>query len=196
MSAILERLTLVLNRNWQPVNIATVARSLVKVWNETARIVDPDDFQLYCWNDWASLEPKSAGEIIRAGTLELRIPEVVVLSRFDRVAEQSVSFSRRNLYKRDKFTCQYCGSQPGPSELTVDHVVPRSHGGETSWENCVLACVDCNAGKANRTPDQAKMPLKRQPTRPKWGPLFADSQRRIESWSKFVSEAYWQVELE
>jgi 5-methylcytosine-specific restriction endonuclease McrA len=195
MNAILERPTLVLNRNWQPVNIASVARSLVKVWNEAARIVDPNDYQLYEWSDWVNLRPADESEVIRTGSLSLRVPEVVVLTRFDRVAEQAVSFSRRNLYKRDKFTCQYCGGQPGPAELTVDHVVPRSHNGETSWLNCVLACVDCNARKANRTPEQAKMPLKREPIRPSWGPLFAESQLRIESWSKFVSEAYWQVEL-
>ncbi|MFP6673679.1 MAG: HNH endonuclease [Pirellulaceae bacterium] len=194
-AAVLERPALVLNRNWQPVNIASVARALVKVWNQTARFVDPDDFQLYDWSDWATLEPRSTSEVIRTGSLVLRIPEVVVLTRFDRVAEQAVSFSRRNLYKRDKFTCQYCGAQPGPAELTVDHVIPRSKGGETSWENCVLACVDCNSHKANRTPAEAKMPLKRRPNRPRWGPLFADHQRSIESWAKFVSEAYWQVEL-
>jgi 5-methylcytosine-specific restriction endonuclease McrA len=106
-----------------------------------------------------------------------------------------VIFSRRNIFKRDHYTCQYCGAQPGSEELTVDHVVPRSQGGVSSWENCVLACVACNKRKADRTPEQARMRVRKQPVRPTWKPLYADHQVRIESWSKFISEAYWNVTL-
>ena len=74
----------------------------------------------------------------------------------------AVTFSRRNIFKRDRYVCQYCGSQPGSEELTIDHVVPRSQGGVSSWTNCVLACMTCNKRKADRTPEQAGMML-RQP---------------------------------
>ncbi len=86
--------------------------------------------------------------------------------------------------------------QPGTDELTIDHVVPRSRGGASSWENCVLACVSCNKRKADRTPEQARMHLRKKPVRPAWKPLYADHGLRLESWSKFISEAYWVVELE
>jgi 5-methylcytosine-specific restriction endonuclease McrA len=194
-AAVLERPTLVLNRNWQPVGISTVARSLVKVWNGAARIVDPDDYRLYTWQDWADLIPHDDEPFILTSRRKLKVPEVVTLSHYDRVPANVVTFSRRNVFKRDRFTCQYCGAQPGSEELTIDHVVPRSHGGATTWENCVLACIECNAKKANRTPEQASMPLHRRPTRPQWRPLYASRGVRVDSWARFISEAYWTVEL-
>jgi len=197
VAGVLNRPTLVLNRNWQPVGVATVAKSLVKVWNDTARIVDPVDYQQYAWSDWAALTPRESEPFIRTGRLSrLRVPEVVTLTNYDRVPINAVTFSRRNVFKRDRFTCQYCGRQPGGEELTIDHVVPRAQGGTSSWENCVLACVECNTRKADRTPKQARMQLRSEPRRPMWKPLFATFGARIDSWSKFVSEAYWNVELE
>jgi 5-methylcytosine-specific restriction endonuclease McrA len=86
--------------------------------------------------------------------------------------------------------------QPGVDEPTIDHIVPRSQGGTSIWENCVLACVTCNKRKADRTPQQAGLKLRQAPVRPMWKPLYARHMVRIESWSKFVSEAYWNVKLE
>jgi 5-methylcytosine-specific restriction endonuclease McrA len=192
----LNRPTLVLNRNWQPVNVAPVARALVLVWNESARVVDPHDYQLYGWADWSALIPRDGEAFIQAIRLRLRVPEVVVLSGYDRLPSAAVSFSRRNIFKRDRYTCQYCGEQPGGEELTIDHVVPRSQGGQSTWDNCVLACVACNKRKADRTPQEAGMKLRGQPARPRWTPMYARESIRIASWSKFISEAYWNVELE
>jgi 5-methylcytosine-specific restriction endonuclease McrA len=196
MTAVLERPTLVLNRNWQPVGVATVARALIKVWNESAVIVDPADFQTYSWDDWARLEPRNGDPSIRTQKMELRVPEVVIMTGYDKVPSYVVTFSRRNLFKRDGYTCQYCGCRPGSEELTIDHVVPRAQGGTSTWDNCVLACVRCNARKADRTPSEARMPLRRDPFRPAWRPVFASRGVRIDSWTKFLSEAWWNVELE
>ncbi len=193
---VLQRPTLVLNRNWQPVNVATVARALVLLWNESARAVDPADYRTYAWEDWSRLRPREGERFIQAVQFRLRVPEVITLSDYDRLPAASVTFSRRNIFKRDRFTCQYCGDQPGSEELTLDHVVPRAQGGESRWDNCVLACMECNRRKADRTPEQAGMRLKHKPVRPTWSPLYAFRDVRIESWSKFVSEAYWNVELE
>jgi len=195
-ASILQRPTLVLNRNWQPVNVATVARVLVMLWNETARVVDPTDYQQYGWSEWSKVVPQGDEPFIRAVAFRLRVPEVVTLTGYDRVPSSAVTFSRRNIFKRDRYTCQYCGIQPGSGELTLDHVVPRSHGGQSTWENCVLACVECNKRKADRTPDQASMRLRTRPVRPHWRPIYASHEVRIESWTKFISEAYWSVELE
>lgn len=195
IAPVLESPTLVLNRNWQPVNIARVARALVMVWNDTARIVDPESYQLFDWEEWAKLEPVE-DRYIQAVSQRIRVPEVITLSAFDRVPSSSVTFSRRNIFKRDRYTCQYCHEQPAPEQLTIDHVVPRSHGGKSSWENCVLACVDCNHSKADRTPEQAGMVLRKQPVRPEWNPCFSQHNARRQSWSKFLSEAYWNTELE
>jgi 5-methylcytosine-specific restriction endonuclease McrA len=195
-ASVLDRPTLVLNRNWQPVSVAPVARALTMLWNGSAHVVDPDNFRLYTWTDWAALAPREGEPFLQAVRFRLRVPEVLTLTRYDRPRESVVAFSRRNIFKRDHSTCQYCGARPGSEELTIDHVVPRSQGGASTWENCVLACVPCNARKANRTPDQARMKLRRAPFRPTWKPLYAASGIRIESWAKFLSEAYWNVTLE
>jgi 5-methylcytosine-specific restriction endonuclease McrA len=194
--SVLERPTLVLNRSWQPVSVATVARSLTMLWNATAYVVDPDDFQLYTWADWARLAIRDGEPFVQAVKFRMRVPEVLTLKRHDRPRESVVTFSRRNIFKRDHSTCQYCGGRPGSAELTIDHVIPRAQGGLSTWENCALACVACNAKKANRTPEQAHMKLRRTPFRPSWKPIYATSGIRIESWSKFLSEAYWNVTLD
>lgn len=196
LSKVLCRPTLVLNRNWQPVNIASVARALTLVWNETARIVDPADYQLYDWHDWSRMNPGENEPVIRTVSQRLRVPEVIALIAFDRLPQSVVTFSRRNIFKRDRYTCQYCGRQPAPDELTIDHVLPRSQGGLSTWENCVLACVRCNHAKADRTPLQAKLKLRKTPVRPDWNPVYSQHAIRVESWSRFISQAYWDVELE
>jgi len=196
VAKVLERPTLVLNRNWQPVNVATVARSLVMLWNESARVVDPHDFRLYTWADWSQLKPSEDELFIRGVSLRLRVPEVITLTAYDRLPSASVAFSRRNVFKRDHFACQYCGVQPGAEELSIDHVIPRSQGGTSTWENCVLSGIACNKRKADRAPQHAGMKLRKQPARPRWKPIYAAHPIRIASWSKFISEAYWNVELE
>ncbi len=118
------------------------------------------------------------------------MPEVVALQHFDRLPLAAVAFSRRNVAKRDHFTCQYCGAQPGVGDLTIDHILPRAQGGTSSWTNCVAACASCNARKADRTPDQAGMRLRKAPARPEWKPLYAlqglAHAFHLESWGKFL----------
>ncbi|MBT4864848.1 MAG: HNH endonuclease [Planctomycetaceae bacterium] len=194
VAAVLERPTLVLNRNWQPVGVVPVTKALTKAWNDTARIVDPADYQQHTWDNWMQI-PAEGELFIQTRFTRLRVPEVITLTNYDRLPTNSVTFSRRNVFKRDRFTCQYCGVQPGSDELTIDHVVPRAQGGTSTWKNCVLACIACNGRKADRTPQQAKMPLRSQPERPLWRPLYSSRGVRIESWSRFVSESYWNVEL-
>jgi 5-methylcytosine-specific restriction endonuclease McrA len=195
-SPVLERPTLVLNRNWQPVRIATVARSLVLLWNEAAHVVDPVDYRLYNWTDWALLAPRDDEPAIRTVRYRLRVPEVLTLTRHDKPRQTAVTFSRRNVFKRDHATCQYCGARPGLEGLTIDHVIPRSRGGQTTWENCALACVGCNARKADRTPEQAGMRLRRTPARPAWKPLYDAATVRVASWARFLGEAHGAAPLD
>jgi 5-methylcytosine-specific restriction endonuclease McrA len=194
MTTTLQRPTLVLNRNWQAVGVATVSRSLQLVAAARARIVDPRDYSLYTWSDWSRLIPQPDEPAIQGVSFRIRAPEVISLTVYDGLPVSIVTFSRRNLFKRDRYTCQYCGERN--TEMTIDHVIPRSRGGTSTWENCVLACLPCNMRKADRTPSEARMPLRKSPVRPAWKPMYARSTKRIESWDKFLSEAYWTVELE
>ena len=109
---ILQCPTLVLNRNWQPIHVATVARAVIMLYSGTVRVVDPQDYQTYDWEDWARLRPADDEHCIRSVSHRLRVPEVVVLAQYDGLPGTTVPFSRRNIYKRDRYTCQYCGRQP------------------------------------------------------------------------------------
>jgi 5-methylcytosine-specific restriction endonuclease McrA len=179
----------VLNRNWQAIHVASVQRSLVMLCNGTARAVDTHDFQIYGWDDWLSLPVRPEHAVVRGVSFNIRAPEVITLSSFDRVPCGKVPFSKRNVFKRDRFTCQYCGRQPGAEELTIDHVLPRSQGGETSWENCVLACVDCNRRKADLSLKQTGMRLRTHPKMPVWRPLYTTRGSRLPSWATFLTDA-------
>jgi 5-methylcytosine-specific restriction endonuclease McrA len=183
---VLDQPTLVLNRQWQPVHVTTVARSLALLWNDGARVVDPEDYRLLSWDDWAQWAPEEGAPCIRSARLRLKVPEVICLAHYDRLPRTAVTFSRRNVAKRDHYTCQYCGAQPGAESITIDHVVPRSQGGTSSWTNCVAACEACNARKGDRTPDQARMRVRRRPVRPEWKPLYAAQGTRIASWARFL----------
>lgn len=191
----LQRPTLVLNKLWQPVSVQTVADALVKVWIGSARVVDPHDYAQYTWNDWTELRPTGDDPCIKLVGATIRVPEVVTLANYGKVPNATVAFSRKNLFTRDRWTCQYCGCRPGSQEITVDHIVPRAQGGTSCFENCVAACVRCNHRKADRTPKQAKMKLRTTPKVPRWGPTFHCG-IVLDSWEKFVSEMYWNVPLE
>ena len=111
VSQVLQRPTLVLNRSWQPVNVATVARALVMVWSDTARVVDPIDYQLYDWDHWSDIEPTGDQPFVQAVSQRIRVPEVITLTDFNRLPSTTVAFSRRNIFKRDRMTCQYCSKK-------------------------------------------------------------------------------------
>jgi len=189
---------LVLNRIYQPVHVTSVKRAFSLLYQGIAKAID-DQYRLYEFSDWAEL---SAAEHDSVGTINrrIRIPRVLVLSAYEHLPKGRVRFSRLNIYARDGDTCQYCGNKLARNELNLDHVIPRSQGGKTSWENVVCSCVPCNLRKGGRTPDQAHMTLLKRPLRPRWTPFFRGSARRVtyREWLPFLTLAeasYWNVEL-
>jgi 5-methylcytosine-specific restriction endonuclease McrA len=188
-SNLLERATLVLNRSWRPVHVTTVRRALCMVFRDAARIVSPDTFSTFTFTEWLEQPIQDEDVAIRSPSVRLAAPEVVLLRHYDRVPCHEAPFTRRNLFLRDEFTCQYCGRKCNSDHLSVDHVQPRSRGGSTSWENCVLACVGCNARKGDRTLKEVGFHLLRPPVRPRWSPyLNLRPSQRMESWSRFAPE--------
>jgi len=196
----LERPTLVLNRRWTAIQTKTVKDAIALVAKGSARIIDPETYEahdLLSWNDVSKAKEKFENSMIRSSSLALLPPEVIVLTDYEGLGERAVVFSRRNLFKRDRYTCQYCGVQPGPESLTIDHIHPKAKGGVSSWTNCVLACIDCNKRKADLTLEQAGMSLRKVPSKPSWKALAQISPRdRRESWAQFLSRTYWDSELE
>ena len=167
------------------------------VFKDLARIIGPENFTLHDFSSWADLSVPRDEPCLTSVSLRIKIPEVIVLHRCDRFLRPRVVFSRRNLFRRDHNTCQYCGKRYPTEDLSIDHVIPRSLGGHSSWTNCVVACLKCNARKGNRTLEQAHMTISRPPKEPPPQMAFTlHIGKRKASWEHFVSEAYWNVELE
>ncbi|MBK8978941.1 MAG: HNH endonuclease [Planctomycetes bacterium] len=194
---ILDSAALVLNRSWLAIATTTVREALAMMYTGTARAIRPETYEVHEFDSWASLAVPPDSPCVRTVTLRIRVPEVIVLSRLDRLPPRAVPFTRRNLFRRDRDTCQYCGAKPGRRNLSIDHVVPRSKGGESSWTNCVLACLRCNRRKADLTPREANMPLRKKPKAPPWEPTLGIPIGQFrQSWERFISERYWNVPLE
>ncbi len=180
---------LVLNKHWVPIATISARQALVLICRETAQVICPETYEICGLDRWIERsldEPDRAGSI-RTPNLMLHKPEVILLSKFSGVPRRHISFTRRNLYRRDRHTCQYCRERPPAGKLTIDHVLPRSRGGPSSWENCVLACVSCNTRKADRTPREAGFELDREPTKPAWSPLAELETATVpDAWGAFL----------
>jgi 5-methylcytosine-specific restriction endonuclease McrA len=194
---LLEQPALVLNRHWVPIHLTTSRHALTLLYQRVARAVDPLDCTLHRFQSWADLAVPEDVPCVRTVTLRIRVPEIVVLERYGQIPKRSVPFNRKNLFDRDRNTCQYCGHHDVSQELTIDHVVPRSRGGTSHWENCVIACLTCNLKKGNRLIEEAGLHLRRRPRAPRWTPhlLLAEIPRK-DTWERVIGEAYWNVPLE
>lgn len=202
---------LLLNAHYMALCVVSVRRAFTllfktnAVFEPVAEVVDVEDgrYVSYDFNDWAELsrykrefEPQ-AHDWVRTVRFDLAVPRIIRVLTFSRLPRQAVKFNRRNLFARDRNACQYCGRRFPTSELTLDHVIPRSRGGVTSWTNIVCACVKCNVRKGGRTPQEAHMDLVRRPTKPRRNPVlcFGLSDHRYSSWKQFLDAVYWDVEL-
>ncbi len=190
MDGVLDKPTLVLNRYWTPVHVTSVRQAIVLVFTGRAQAVCPLTYAPHSFEDWITRSVSNGNPRVRAVHFEIEAPEVIVLHLYRRLPPLGVVFNRRNLFRRDRQTCQYCGAKPGGDGLTIDHVIPLSRGGETTWENCVSACHHCNGRKGNRTPREADIRLRRPPTRPRWSPRYAAYARRSRpsSWDNFITQ--------
>ena len=136
-------------------------------------------------------------EELRTANSEIQVPRVIRLLSYEKLPKQTVKFNRRNIFARDNNQCQYCGKKFPTSELSLDHIIPRSQGGQSTWENIVCACVACNVRKGGRTPKEAHMALIRRPEKPRRSPLLnlKLTHRKYQSWRTFLDNAYWSVDL-
>jgi 5-methylcytosine-specific restriction endonuclease McrA len=191
---------LVLNRHYQPVHVTTVRRALCLLYLGAARALDRQ-YRQFDFTSWAALAAEVGDETISTPSRRIVIPRIVVLQAYDRVPIGRIRFSRHNIFARDDHTCQYCGVRLPRRELNLDHVVPRSRGGKTNWENVVTSCVECNFKKGGRTPEEAGMRLVRSARRPRWAELIHPPRlrARYREWLPFlnvVDASYWNTELD
>ena len=201
----LDAKVLVLNRVYVAIRVVPARRAFALLCRNQAEVIHVDNghylnYDFASWTEISELQRQfepSGHDWVRTVRMQIAVPKIIRLFGYDRLPAQHVKLNRRNLFARDRNRCQYCGRSFPTSELTLDHVHPRSQGGGDSWENLVCACVRCNARKGGRTPDQARMKLHKVPARPKRHPLISVrlGQQRYESWKAFLDEAYWSVEL-
>ncbi len=171
MTSCHERETLVLSREGDPLGIVSVWRACKLLKKNVVCVVREHEGGVH------------------TTTLVFRLPSVVRLLRHIPWRSRGVRFTRINVFARDDFRCQYCERQFRPEHLTFDHVIPRSVGGATSWDNIVTACSPCNLRKANRTPDEAGMRLRAEPIEPTWVPAVSVQlkvRRMPSTWHGFI----------
>ena len=161
---------LLLNTTYEPLNVVSVRRAIVLLLKEKAEVLE------------------ATGQRIRSERLSLPIPVVIRLVYYVRVPRRlNIPVTRRTVMTRDNYTCQYCGAQPGKSNLTIDHVIPKVCGGTRVWENVVCACKTCNVRKGARTPREASMRLRTNPGRPKYVAMVVLSNFPAhQAWTKYL----------
>jgi 5-methylcytosine-specific restriction endonuclease McrA len=187
---------LVLNNLFQAVQITGARRAFRLFYAGRARALSPD-FTSYDFENWCDLPVGAGDPVIRTPTRPIRVPRVIQLVYYDRVPRREVRFTRRNIFFRDRSRCQYCGKPFAQRDLNLDHVVPLSRGGRSTWANVVTACVPCNSRKGCRLPEEAGLTLVRKPKKPAGHPVLRASWIGgfHEEWRTFLDEAYWNVEL-
>jgi 5-methylcytosine-specific restriction endonuclease McrA len=198
MQSLLSQSVLVLNRHWSAVHITTARRALILLYGDHAKVVT-EDFATHNFESWRDLSRfVDTAKRICTPTFQIGIPEVIMLTQFNKFPPRQVKFSRRNIYVRDNYTCQYCGCVPPKDELTIDHVIPRSRGGKSTWENVVLACMKCNTRKGNRLLSESNIKLLSDPKKPHWLACSHFSSKPVghSFWQKFIDNVYWNTPLE
>ena len=158
------------------VHLVTVRQAFLLLYRNCAEVVDQENghfshYDFATWQELSALREEIKDlehdlEWVETVTHPIQVPRIIRLTQFEQVTRQTLRFSRRNLFARDKQRCQYCGCKLTMSQMSMDHVIPRTLGGETRWDNVVCSCVACNTRKGGRTPKQAHMQLKTKPVKP------------------------------
>jgi 5-methylcytosine-specific restriction endonuclease McrA len=205
LASALDARVLVLNRAYVAMRIISARRAFIFLAKSLAEVVHVDDGQFanYDFASWTELSQlrrefeSEKHDWVRTVRCHIAVPRIIRLLGYDRLPRHEVKLNRRNLFARDRSQCQYCGGRFPTSDLSIDHVIPRSMGGGETWDNLVCACIRCNGRKGGRTPEQARMTLIRPPRMPRRNPMVSIrlGSDRYSSWKAFLDDAYWSVEL-
>lgn len=180
---------LVLNRSWCPVHIVDYKRCMALLFNESAQALTHESapYNITGWLEY-SLTPHPFKDL-HTPARPVALPEIITLTRYDKLPRGDVKFSRESIFARDKYRCGYCGRQFQRGSLTLDHIIPKSLGGKTTWDNIISACGECNAHKADLPLHKCGMTLKIKPHAPRWmDPIrnLYKKGRACKSWEHFL----------
>lgn len=175
-SVINRNVVLVLNKNWQPIDVTTPAEAFCQMVTDVATALDiqgKDHLVPTRWKDWVNLSVREEDFSVGTPHGQVRVPTVIVLSKFSKMPIKRPKLTKQSLWERDKGTCQYTGKPLTPETANIDHIQPKSRGGASSWENLVIVDRTVNTRKANKTPSEAGLQLLKTPTRPAPVPAMA-----------------------
>lgn len=181
---------LILDKNYQPIKILTGKDAIVLLFTDKAYVLD-SSYTKYSLDEWIEYSENISDEelpTIRSTNFNFIVPEVMILPHYTRkhTHNRKMKYSRPSVFKRDKYTCQYCGKTYKKNELTVDHIVPRAQGGKSSWMNITTACKPCNSKKADKTLEESGMKLLNQPRVPTWKDTLENIPDGKSMWSNFL----------
>jgi 5-methylcytosine-specific restriction endonuclease McrA len=192
MNDVLHKATvLVLNRNWQAIDVKTPAQAFCMMANGNATALDivaAGEMRPVRWTEWLGLLVREEDHAVRTVRGLVRVPTVLVLARYNKVPKRRPKLSAKGIWERDGGKCQYTGRKLAPHEGNIDHVLPRSRGGQTTWENCVLADKKVNSLKGNRLPEELGLQLKKMPQVPRELPVtyFIRNAHNVADWEHFL----------
>jgi 5-methylcytosine-specific restriction endonuclease McrA len=189
-------IVLVLNRNWQAINIRTPADAFCQLATNAATALDIElgdnspVLRPVSWDEWITLPVREGDQFVRTARGAIRVPTVIVAVNYAKVPKKRPKLSAKNIRERDGHRCQYTGKLLHPDEGSLDHVVPRSRGGADSWENLVWSAKDVNQRKADRLPHEAGLKLLAVPRAPKELPVTAHLRNAhgVAEWKLFLKE--------
>jgi 5-methylcytosine-specific restriction endonuclease McrA len=192
MSSILNKsVVLVLNRNWQAINVRTPQEAFCMMATNVAtglEIEGEDQIQAVKWDEWIQLPVRPEDQFVRTVHGQIRVPTVIVAINYARVPKKRPKFSARGVRQRDGNRCQYTGAVLKPEEGSIDHVVPRSRAGPNSWDNCVWASKRVNAHKGDRLPHELGLRLLAVPMAPRELPIseLIENAHEVRDWRLFL----------
>lgn len=182
---------LILNKHWIPVNTTTARHSFALMYSDNAKgiLIEEDIVVPLNWYEWTNLNVTDKDKKVKTVKGFIKIPNVIVMNHYDKIPRQTIKFTQKSLWERDNFTCQYTGKKLSKLTGNIDHIIPKSQGGKTNWENCVLAHKEINAIKANRTPEQAGLKLLKKPSAPRIMPVsfYIRNKEEVKDWELFLN---------
>ena len=191
--SLLSQRVLVLDRNYQPIRIVDVRGAIYLIFREAANVLD-SDYNVYNLREWIDASNRRGGldrdfKYLRSVDNNFGVPEIIILKNFIQRKIRTSTCSKKNIFLRDMYQCQYCEIQLSPGNCTIDHVIPASQGGELSWENAVTSCRDCNNRKGNKRLDEWGVNMIKQPIPLKWDhKFFRNYVKRYpnKTWERFL----------
>ncbi len=192
---------LVLNKFFMALHVITARRAITLLFRDRAEVISVDngDYNSYNFESWKEVSAYNAkklklnnnnhdGSWLKTFSIPIEIPKIIRLMVYDKFPRNTVRFNKKNVIARDKNRCQYCGKRFPSSELSLDHIFPKSRGGKNSWTNIVTACHKCNKNKGGKTPQEAKLKLVCEPVKPRFTPVLDVNliPEKFSSWKNFI----------